>query len=414
MSLASGAALAAGLGLAGHALAIGWLHRGLRRKLPRGGATPAVSVVVAAHNEQRTIGRLVRAVLAQDYAGPVELLVVDDRSSDGTAAEARRALAAAESETGGGAARGAERMRGGRVLSLREVPAGIASKKYALQQGLEAARFDLIALTDADTSPPPSWLRTQVSYLAEDVGLVIGPAPLRGTGWVGRAAALEALALGTVAAGSAGAGYAVTCTGRNLLYRRAALAEIGEFKAFYHLGAGDDDLLLGRLRDRTRWRIVHPWAAGGAVPSPAVDGWRQWIAQKRRHAANSLRFSPPIVAAALLLYFYVTAPLWLLLLGLAGGRGGAGIGAALLLWVLRAGLDRHLLSPTAKAFATPLPPFPLLLASEVLFTLMVFVVAPLGILFGYTWKGTRYRGGRPPTAGGGASAAPPRDRSVQP
>jgi cellulose synthase/poly-beta-1,6-N-acetylglucosamine synthase-like glycosyltransferase len=413
------AALLAVPGLAAHAAATLWLHRGLRRVLPRTAATPPISVVVAAHNERRSVAALVRAVLTQDYPGALELLLVDDRSGDGTAEVAEAVLAelavdaAGEAEgTAGSGPGGGERRA--RVLRMLRVPPGVAPKKYALQQGLEAARHTVIALTDADALPPPSWLRTQAAFLAADVGLVIGPAPLRGTGLVGRAAALEALALGTVAAGSAGLGYAVTCSGRNLLYRRQALASIGEFRAFYGLGAGDDDLLLGRLRDGDQWRIRHPWSAAGAVPSPAVDGWREWLAQKRRHAANSLRFSLPIVAAALPLFLYLTAPLWLLLLGIGTSRPLPGLGAAGLLWLLRALLDRHLLRPTSAAFTTPLPPLPSLLASEILFTFMVFLVVPLGILFGYTWKGTRYRGGRSPADGDNGSPAPSAARSKRP
>ena len=50
-------------------------------------------VLVPARNEEATIGETVRSVLAQDYPGPLRLLVVDDRSADGTAAVARAAAA---------------------------------------------------------------------------------------------------------------------------------------------------------------------------------------------------------------------------------------------------------------------------------------------------------------------------------
>ena len=46
----------------------------------------AVSVVVTCHNLERYIGAAIDSVLAQNYAGPVDVLVVDDGSTDGSAA----------------------------------------------------------------------------------------------------------------------------------------------------------------------------------------------------------------------------------------------------------------------------------------------------------------------------------------
>ncbi|WP_291511348.1 glycosyltransferase, partial [Acidithiobacillus sp.] len=50
---------------------------------------PAVTAVVPARNEAAGIGACVRSILGQDYPGDLRLIVVDDQSSDGTAALAR-------------------------------------------------------------------------------------------------------------------------------------------------------------------------------------------------------------------------------------------------------------------------------------------------------------------------------------
>src|SRR5581483_7304738 len=50
---------------------------------------PAVSVVVPARNEAAVLPATLPGLLAQDYPGPFEIVVVDDRSSDGTAEVAR-------------------------------------------------------------------------------------------------------------------------------------------------------------------------------------------------------------------------------------------------------------------------------------------------------------------------------------
>src|SRR5579871_1472201 len=58
------------------------------------GTAPRVAVVIPARNEADVIGRALGSLAAQDYAGPFQILLVDDHSTDGTA-EAARATGAA-------------------------------------------------------------------------------------------------------------------------------------------------------------------------------------------------------------------------------------------------------------------------------------------------------------------------------
>jgi hopene-associated glycosyltransferase HpnB len=130
-----------------------WLARDDDRdaaSLPVPDRWPAVAVLVPARDEEATIGETVRSVLAQDYPGPLRLLVVDDRSIDGTAAAAHAA---------------ADGARGFDVLGGGPRPAGWTGKLWALQQGDEALRHDpapFLLLTDADIRHAPDSLRRLV------------------------------------------------------------------------------------------------------------------------------------------------------------------------------------------------------------------------------------------------------------
>ena len=130
-----------------------WLARDDDRDapaLPEPRAWPAVAVLVPARDEAATIGDTVRGVLAQDYPGPLRLLVVDDRSTDGTA-ELARAAAAGDPRFG--------------VLAGGPRPPGWTGKLWALHQGAEALRGDpapLLLLTDADIRHRPDSLRRLV------------------------------------------------------------------------------------------------------------------------------------------------------------------------------------------------------------------------------------------------------------
>jgi cellulose synthase/poly-beta-1,6-N-acetylglucosamine synthase-like glycosyltransferase len=59
--------------------------RGVRREPVRHPA-PGVSVVIAARNEAPQLASRIENLLAQDYPGPLQLIVVSDGSTDGTAA----------------------------------------------------------------------------------------------------------------------------------------------------------------------------------------------------------------------------------------------------------------------------------------------------------------------------------------
>jgi dolichol-phosphate mannosyltransferase len=129
------------------------LARGRRRHPPlRPGAQapPAsVSAIVPARDEARRLRGCVEPLLADPDVA--EVVVVDDRSRDGTAE-----LAAA---------------LGARVVAGRPLPAGWVGKPWALQQGLEAARGEIVVALDADTRPRPGLVRALAAALG-DVELV--------------------------------------------------------------------------------------------------------------------------------------------------------------------------------------------------------------------------------------------------
>jgi hopene-associated glycosyltransferase HpnB len=119
-------------------------------------ATPAakVTAVIPARDEAAVIGPVLRSILAQDYPGALDIVIVDDESGDGTADVARAAAAAAGAEA---------RVR---VLRGTPPPPGWTGKLWALRQGIEAARRhspDYLLLTDADIVHAPRNLRELIA-----------------------------------------------------------------------------------------------------------------------------------------------------------------------------------------------------------------------------------------------------------
>lgn len=135
--------------------AVLWLWSSLRTKpVRKGRVRPRVTLIVPARDEAELIGEKVENALALDYPSELlEVLVVSDGSTDGTEEIV-------------------ERFDDDRVVLLRRPPLG---KVHALNAGVEAARGEVLAFTDADIRLEPSALARLVENFADpEVGGVTG------------------------------------------------------------------------------------------------------------------------------------------------------------------------------------------------------------------------------------------------
>jgi glycosyltransferase involved in cell wall biosynthesis len=107
------------------------------------GVAPLVSVIVPACNEEGAIAATVRSLLASRGV-PVEVIAVDDRSTDRTGAVLDELAA---EHAAGSSLQPASRLK---VLHVRELPAGWLGKPHALALGVALSRAPLLLFTDAD------------------------------------------------------------------------------------------------------------------------------------------------------------------------------------------------------------------------------------------------------------------------
>jgi dolichol-phosphate mannosyltransferase len=112
----------------------------------RAGDADGISVVIPARNEEARLGPLLDALIGAP--GVVEVVVVDDQSTDGTAALAGR--------------------HGARVVTGARLPDGWVGKAWALQQGLQAATGEWVVFLDADTRPAPELPAALVARIVAD------------------------------------------------------------------------------------------------------------------------------------------------------------------------------------------------------------------------------------------------------
>lgn len=240
---------------------LAWRSRRTRTS-PAGSHPPSstvpVTVLIAARDEADCITRTVDAVAASRHRA-LEILVVDDGSTDGTAALAQEAL-----DRSG---------RPGAVLAQEGL-----GKPVALNAGIMAASHDVVVCIDADTLVEPTTIDRLVEPFAEaGVGAVSGHVLVgNAAGLLGRFQRAEYAVGCTIERGLLNAAGFMTCiSGAVGAYRRDALAGVGGFSS--DTCAEDTDLALAL--QRAGWKAVYAPDAKAATTVPlTVRGlWTQRV-----------------------------------------------------------------------------------------------------------------------------------------
>jgi cellulose synthase/poly-beta-1,6-N-acetylglucosamine synthase-like glycosyltransferase len=230
-------------------------HRRIRPvRVRRYWRAPGISVVIPAFNEAAGIAATVRSMIGSSYPGLLEVIVVDDGSTDDTAAI----------------------VRGLRLPGITVISQQNAGKPAALNRGIAAASFDLLVLVDGDTIFAPNTLsRLAVRMRDPGVGAVSGNTKVANRrGLLGRWQHLEYVMgfnlerrmfdiLGTIP----------TVPGAIGAFRRITLDAVGGVSA--DTLAEDTDLTMAICR--SGWRVVYePRAlAWTEAPGSLRQLWRQ-------------------------------------------------------------------------------------------------------------------------------------------
>lgn len=363
--------LTAILAFAIYTTVVGFLITGfVRADNRRGQYLPKVSVIVAARNEASNIERCLRSLAAQTYPRHLmQIVVVNDRSGDATGNILDRHRTTSETSMV--------------VKHIGAVPQGMAPKKFALGQGIKSANGELIFTTDADCEPLSEWIAETVPLFLEEVGVVIGPAPLQPTATLlEKLLSLDTFATALVAAGAAGWNVGVTCTGRNLAYRKKVFDDVGGFAAIQHSLSGDDDLFLQLVKKRTRWRVRYSINPKTAVPSPPPRNFSNFIAQRRRHVSASKFYSKPIQAGYLA---FNLSNLTLFAFLIYGIMNPGYLAFAITLFCAKLVLDFVALFVIVNKF-TRLNLLSFFLMWEFFFLINQVVISPFGLIGRIKWK----------------------------
>jgi hopene-associated glycosyltransferase HpnB len=266
-----------------------------------------VVAVVPARDEAAILPETLPTLLAQYYPGPFSVVLVDDASTDGTAA-----VAAAVSSGAGSILR---------VVSGSLPPAGWAGKVWAMAQGVAAAgECDYLLFTDADIALEPAVVAGLVrAAAADDRALVSQMALLRcETGWerwIVPAFVYFFAQLYPFRRVARPRARTAAAAGGCMLVRRETLAAAGGLEQI--AGARIDDVALARLLKRgparARCWLGFTTSVHSRRPYPELGGLWDMVA---RSAYTQLRYSPALLAGT------VAGLCWLYLLPPVAALGG--------------------------------------------------------------------------------------------
>ena len=345
-------------------------RRGAAPPLPAPATWPAVSILLAARNEEAALPRCLASLQALRYPPhKLEILVGDDASTDRTRAVAEAAL----------------RNFAGRAAVLPIVGTlGLArGKANVLAQLARQATGEYFFITDADMALPPTWLPAMLAHAAPGVGTVTGLSVVAGTGWLARLQAADWLqALALLQTGSE-AGQPMTAMGNNMLVSRAAYQAVGGYEALPFSVTEDYALFAAVNAHGFGYRQVFgPAVRAATLPAPS---WAALVSQRLRWLRGVEALPGRVQAAALVFNGY-----WLAVAALLGSGHWPWVLAAL---ALKIGLQGGFMHVAARRAGLPAPPAWVVLAFEP-YALALALEVTLRRVVGprrVRWKGREYR-----------------------
>ena len=245
----------------------------------------SVSVVVACHNEQENLPKIINRITNQNYPQDLfEIIIVDDNSDDNTfeiASQFKRTC---------------------KIIALNNTGKG---KKQAIRTGINSTSGKLIITTDADCTMEKNWIRTIAAfYEKHKPDLIICPVQIETRhGFFGRFQELEFLSLQGITAGSSLIGEATMCNGANLSFPKETYLIHSE-NLHDEIPSGDDIFLLQSLKKETNSKILWLESRAAVVTTAASPSAMSFLKQRNRWVKKSQAYSDTFTIALGIVTFF--------------------------------------------------------------------------------------------------------------
>lgn len=232
-----------------------------------------VSVIIAARNEESKISKLLNCLLSQTYPKEkIEFIFIDDHSDDNTEKIIKDFI-----------------KKDNRIFLLKskKIPNKISPKKWALKQGVNKSKGEILLFTDADCIFGPKWVNQMTSFFDDSkIGMVLGPSPLGiSNNFWSKVMYVDSIGLDSIMAASALRNMPLTASGRNMAIRKKVFDLINGYDSINKFISGDDDLVMHLIQNKG-YKILPCCDNEGIVISPAPSNFYSFIKQRLRFASK--------------------------------------------------------------------------------------------------------------------------------
>jgi cellulose synthase/poly-beta-1,6-N-acetylglucosamine synthase-like glycosyltransferase len=353
-----------------------WCLAGWRKlnskQIPEGNNQTIVTVIVPARNEEDNISGCLQHILLQSYPDElIEILVVNDQSTDGTADRVREII----------------RRFPDRSITLLENDAvdGKSFKKQAISKAVNQAKGELILTTDADCLVSGNWISAFVNhyeYVKPD--FIAGPVCYhKEKNFFEKIQSFEFNGLIGIGAGSISNHLPMMCNGANLAYTKKIFQQVNGFSGDRGITSGDDTQLLQKVFDVRGAKVHFLKSFDALVYTTAMSSLKNLFEQRKRWASKipfvMNGFTKFTAAIAYLLH------LGLLILLFLSVNHPVLFTTALFIFAVKI-ISEFLLIRNVSIFLRKKSSFGLLLGAQLFYMIYVIVVGASSVFTSYTWK----------------------------
>ena len=260
-----------------------------------------ISVIIPARNEEQNIKACLNSLIAQSYPNNLwEVLVVDDHSTDNTAA-----IVAAYN------------LPNIKLIALKDFVAADetnAYKKKAIEIAIQQSAGELIVTTDADCFVPPNWLQTIAAfYQQKKPTFIVMPVAINCSfRFIEMFQAIDFMTLQGITGASVNKKFHSMCNGANLAYTKKAFNDVNGFKDIDAIASGDDMLLMHKIYKQNPAAVLFLKSKNVIVQTLPVHTIKEFFNQRIRWASKADKYDDKRIFAVLLVVYLFNLLLFVL------------------------------------------------------------------------------------------------------
>jgi len=256
----------------------------------------AVSIIICARNEEKTIARCLKTIIEQNYErNKIQIILINDASTDSTVLQAEIILKNSGLNF--------------KIISNKEQK----GKKHSISYAMQFVSHELIILRDADTfTKSDLWLKTISNfYSTKKPDLIIGPVTISdNSGLLWSIQFIENSILTVINAGSAFFKKPILCNGANLIFTKSIFEKVNGYLNHINIKSGDDILFLEDLKKKSGAKIEFLKSKEAIVSTYPCISFADLLKQKIRWASK-VKVNPSLLNLSLAVLSFIINLIWL-------------------------------------------------------------------------------------------------------